>query len=143
MTCKEKLKLEHPEAVSDFFLAGCANCPQSYGYEVSKICGGDRECVTKEACRSCWKQELPEKEEELLAEPHIMDSGDRTEFSTGAVRDMRVGKGRCDLMPLDVVASIYGGDANKIFKYSSPNFSALLIKSLLSSAKCLSIFDEL
>ena len=35
--------------------------------------------------------------------PHILDSGDRTEFSTGAVRDMREGKGRCDLLPLDMV----------------------------------------
>lgn len=34
----------------------------------------------------------------------IKDSGDRTEFATGAVRDMREGKGRCDLMPLEVVA---------------------------------------
>lgn len=34
----------------------------------------------------------------------IKDSGDRTEFETGAVRDMREGKGRCDLMPLEVVA---------------------------------------
>lgn len=34
----------------------------------------------------------------------IKDSGDRTEFGTGAVRDLREGKGRCDLMPLDVVA---------------------------------------
>lgn len=34
--------------------------------------------------------------------PVIKDSGDRTEFATGAVRDMREGKGRCDLMPLDV-----------------------------------------
>lgn len=33
----------------------------------------------------------------------ILDSGDRTEFETGAVRDMRAGKGRCDLMPLDVL----------------------------------------
>lgn len=32
----------------------------------------------------------------------IKDSGDRTEFASGAVRDMREGKGRCDLMPLDV-----------------------------------------
>ncbi len=31
------------------------------------------------------------------------DSGHRKEFSTGAVRDMREGKGRCDLMPLDVI----------------------------------------
>jgi hypothetical protein len=37
-------------------------------------------------------------------ESHIKDSGDRTEFSSGAVRDMREGKGRCDLMPLEVVA---------------------------------------
>ena len=35
--------------------------------------------------------------------PHILDSGDRTEFASGAVRDMREGKGRCDLLPLDVV----------------------------------------
>lgn len=35
----------------------------------------------------------------------IKDSGSRTEFSTGAVRDMGgIDKGRCDLMPLDVVA---------------------------------------
>ena len=34
----------------------------------------------------------------------IKDSGDRTEFETGAVRDMRQGKGRFDLMPLEVVA---------------------------------------
>ena len=38
--------------------------------------------------------------------PRILDSGDRTEFKTGAVRDMREGKGRCDLMPLDVSAKL-------------------------------------
>lgn len=37
----------------------------------------------------------------------IKDSGDRTEFASGAVRDMREGKGRCDLMPLDVVQGWY------------------------------------
>ena len=36
----------------------------------------------------------------------IKDSGERTEFQTGAVRDMRAGKGRCDLMPLEVVADV-------------------------------------
>lgn len=34
----------------------------------------------------------------------ILDSGTRREFETGAVRDIQEGKGRCDLMPLDVVA---------------------------------------
>ena len=37
----------------------------------------------------------------------IKDSGNRTEFETGAVRDMHEGKGRCDLLPLDVVAELY------------------------------------
>ena len=35
--------------------------------------------------------------------PHILDSGNRREFETGAVRDIQEGKGRCDLLPLDVV----------------------------------------
>lgn len=38
----------------------------------------------------------------------IKDSGERTAFDSGAVRDMHEGKGRCDLMPLDVVATILG-----------------------------------
>lgn len=36
----------------------------------------------------------------------IKDSGTRREFETGAVRDCTEGKGRCDLMPLDVVAEV-------------------------------------
>lgn len=36
----------------------------------------------------------------------ILDSGNRTEFGSGAVRDMQDDKGRCDLMPLDVVSRI-------------------------------------
>lgn len=36
----------------------------------------------------------------------IKDSGNRREFPTGAVRDMAEGKGRCDLLPLDVVANL-------------------------------------
>lgn len=46
--------------------------------------------------------------------PHILDSGDRTEFESGAVRDMREGKGRCDLLPLGVVSRLFN---NKIFEY--------------------------
>lgn len=33
----------------------------------------------------------------------LIDSGNRKEFSTGAVRDIHEGKGRCDLLPLDVI----------------------------------------
>lgn len=34
----------------------------------------------------------------------ILDSGTRLEFDSGAVRDMKEGKGRCDLLPLDTIA---------------------------------------
>ena len=40
----------------------------------------------------------------------IKDSGERREFTTGAVRDIQEGKGRCDLMPLDVVSDYLSGD---------------------------------
>ncbi len=42
--------------------------------------------------------------------PHIKDSGSRREFETGAVRDIQEGKGRCDLMPLDMAASVLCDD---------------------------------
>ena len=40
----------------------------------------------------------------------ILDSGKRREFNSGAVRDVCEGKGRCDLLPLNVVARIINDD---------------------------------
>lgn len=40
-----------------------------------------------------------------INEKTILDSGERRQFETGAVRDIQEGKGRCDLMPLDVIAA--------------------------------------
>ena len=54
----------------------------------------------------------------------ILDSGERREFSSGAVRDMSEGKGRMDLMPLDIVSEL----CNKYEEYrklrSLPTFNA-------------------
>ena len=36
----------------------------------------------------------------------IQDSGERREFESGAVRDIQEGKGRCDLLPLEIVGNI-------------------------------------
>lgn len=49
----------------------------------------------------------------------IKDSGARREFETGAVRDIQEGKGRCDLLPLDVVGKLYGGSSGMIFTHLS------------------------
>ena len=43
----------------------------------------------------------------------IKDSGERRKFDTGAVRDIQEGKGRCDLLPLNVVACVLGGYHNE------------------------------
>ena len=58
----------------------------------------------------------PVAEAEFLA-PKILDSGNRRQFESGAVRDIQEGKGRCDLMPLDVVAEYFtrDGQPNEIF----------------------------
>lgn len=47
----------------------------------------------------------------------IKDSGERRSFETGAVRDIQEGKGRCDLMPLKVVAWVLDGD-NVLYRIS-------------------------
>ena len=36
----------------------------------------------------------------------LQDSGNRREFDSGAVRDINEGKGRCDLLPLGVIADM-------------------------------------
>ncbi len=43
----------------------------------------------------------------------IQDSGTRRSFNSGAVRDAESGKGRCDLLPLDVVAELEGSEVLK------------------------------
>lgn len=44
----------------------------------------------------------------------IKDSGTRREFDSGAVRDCADGKGRCDLLPLDVIADLID---DNVFEY--------------------------
>lgn len=57
-----------------------------------------------------------------MADPVIKDSGTRTEFGTGAVRDGQEGKGRMDLLPVRAlieVAKVFEAGANK---YASRNW---------------------
>ena len=128
MTAREKLAMENPEEVDTIYDGGCLGCPSDRGYLPRPAWCGTR----KSPCAECWDREIPEEKktvtgldgtvyaqdpdkqgwtaigQEIDGEPHILDSGDRTEFESGAVRDMRKGKGRCDLMPLDVVAHFIG-----------------------------------
>lgn len=40
----------------------------------------------------------------------LNDTGDRTNFESGAVRGMLYANGRCDLMPLGIIAKLFEGD---------------------------------
>lgn len=110
MTCREKLSLEHPECIDPEADGGCMGCPRDYGYM-----GTPQDCADGGndigQCDECWDREISG---ETVLRPHIKDSGDRTQFASGAVRDMHEGKGRCDLLPLDVVADLFV-DHDQIF----------------------------
>lgn len=45
----------------------------------------------------------------------ILDSGNRSSFASGAVRDIQKGKGRCDLMPLTIVSFLSPQEYRTIF----------------------------
>ena len=69
----------------------------------------------------------------------IKDSGERREFSTGAVRDIQEGKGRCDLMPLDVVANAL---ANPTFDYIAQYMSEGNIYYLYNALSSSGVFHD-
>ena len=59
-------------------------------------------------------------------ERKILDSGNRRQFESGAVRDIAEGKGRCDLLPLDVVADLYSLWARKTNNKKYENTAIIL-----------------
>lgn len=127
--------------------------------DVYKTIGGTK-------CHKCWDREIeeieyndivntleykPQKSEPLFKvnevkeenggltvnmTPIIKDSGDRTEFESGAVRDMRAGKGRCDLMPLEVLARMFdrydgkNGVFDFLVYFKNTNSTHHLVKAL-------------
>lgn len=124
MTYKEMYMKMHPEMTPEemdgFSLDHCPTRVGGMEGEDPDFCGSD---PIPEVCPRCWDREVPGTEpvgipidEEFrrnLRMGFIKDSGARTEFPSGAVRDIQEGKGRCDLMPLDVVAGLLGGFYNK------------------------------
>lgn len=52
---------------------------------------------------------------------NILDSGNRTEFSTGALRDMHTGKGRMDLLPMTALIELSKHCEAGALKYGEHN----------------------
>ena len=78
----------------------------------------------------------------------IKDSGERTEFSTGAVRDMHTGKGRMDLLPWFGIIEVSKHCEEGALKYEEHNADkGIDLHSLLDSAarhlaKCIKGMDD-
>lgn len=130
MTCRELMARIRPENVNGKFEGGVFGCSHDYDFfeTMPKGCGRRKNPIT---CTECWgrevpndileeflntpeecEREIPEEDNYIIKEivpepPHILDSGNRREFDSGAVRDIQEGKGRCDLLPLDVVSRMY------------------------------------
>lgn len=51
----------------------------------------------------------------------ILDSGNRTEFDTGAVRDIHIGKGRMDLVPVTAIIELSKHCEEGALKYGERN----------------------
>lgn len=65
----------------------------------------------------------------------IKDSGERTTFETGAVRDMHIGKGRMDLLPWEAIVEVSKHCEEGALKYGERNCEkGIPIHSLIDSA---------
>lgn len=119
MTYRERLQKEEPNKVGPVYEGGCAGCPKDYWDDALEPCPYKNNTVRN--CQECWNREIPEKEDsaDIKPAPTIKDSGTRREFETGAVRDIQEGKGRCDLMPLDIVALYLNTDDVSVFHWLS------------------------
>jgi hypothetical protein len=66
---------------------------------------------------------------------NIKDSGQRTTFETGAVRDMHTGKGRMDLLPWEAIVEVSKHCEEGALKYGEHNVDkGIPMHSLIDSA---------
>lgn len=148
MTCREKLAMEHPEEIDHERLGGCDGCPHTYGYAKEPEWCDDNN-FTDEKCRRCWDREVDgvetdaetkvdnevKTEVETDVDSGIKDSGDRTEFASGAVRDMHEGKGDMASLPWEAVLRLSKHYEAGAIKYKRWNYRlGIPVSSFIDSA---------
>lgn len=126
MTYREKWNMDHPDKPYQPGNLG-PGCVRGY----FQGAGLHWPCGLGAKCEDCWDSEFPDTPSVnelaelgeklrndfregagLKPDPIIKDSGNRRQFESGAVRDMQEGKGRCDLMPLEVVHKVFSKGRN-------------------------------
>lgn len=152
MTCLEKWKLEHGDKrESDLHPALDEMCPSDFKYARDPEDEFGRPTCSQMTCKQCWEREVEKVVADMLATPDIpeevidkfnaiplinsvpaaevpkiLDSGDRTEFASGARRDMRAGKGRFDISPLEVMAVLLNRDEDEWYDPIVNNIAAFI-----------------
>ena len=133
MTCIEAYMKEHPnEDRSEVIEKYCPNGGGGIDIEDPEDCKGDADMSL---CAHCWNREVPNPV------PTIKDSGSRTEFDSGAVRDIQKGKGRCDLMPLDVVGFLMDDGLCGCIEMFKKHGDTLSLKEVLDMFMCVHQWD--
>ena len=137
MTCREKLAMEHPGGLNIKCFGGCRGCPSEYGYakEPEWCKPGD------ETCTKCWDREVEgvetdvETKVETEVDSGIKDSGERTEFESGAVRDMHKGKGDMASLPWEAILRLSKHYEAGAIKYKRWNYRlGIPVSSFIDSA---------
>ncbi len=153
MTRKEWVQNHYPKNVGMIFTAGVSGCPHHYPHlrKIDSMLPEERCKNPKFDCSDCWNTEIPntEKENKMIkktidangniesieAGPHILDSGDRTEFESGAVRDMHEGKGDMASIPWEAILRLSIHYENGAKKYDRWNFrKGIPVSSFIDSA---------
>ena len=71
MTCREKLKREHPYYVNEKYNGGCFGCPFIHGYMAKpNYCNGKNLANYDAICGKCWDREIPGTEPTTIYYAH-------------------------------------------------------------------------
>jgi hypothetical protein len=130
MTIEEKRKELESECE---MYKDCEKCPHTAkGWCAKYAFGASPEIIEK------WYASFFEGGEPYIEkneEPRIKDSGNRREFTTGAVRDIQEGKGRMDLLPWAAIMEVSKHCENGAKKYGEHNVDkGLPVSSFCDSA---------
>lgn len=72
MTYRERVKIEHPWAISQTAPGGVILCPDNFGYEMTTAC----QCgQTVGACNICWGRQAPPRKVKPRRKAHEKANG--------------------------------------------------------------------
>lgn len=118
------------EIPTEHLCSSCFNQPEDCGQHASMKFSADLKKVLK-----CSGYRGEQKVETLTSKTEIKDTGNRRAFSTGAVRDIAVGKGRYDLLPWDAIHEFAMHCEQGAIKYGERNCEkGIPMHSLIDSA---------